>query len=212
MSRACRASPGWRERITTEDLYDWDKMTSLSGRPGAAWGAWDGFGLPRHDPGLSGGRGGAPDQPASRWGLCSARRSRSRWPRTFISACGPRKIDRVADLIPPPRRLMRSPARIRRPETPGQISCRITRASTSRPPGRAAGAARRSRPPAARATPAAVAEIRTILANGGVAKRKRFMSEAGCRKALELQIEGPDLIAQARSGPLRPGLRPGAAA
>ncbi len=39
-----------------------------------------------------------------------------------------------------------------------------------------------------------VAEIHAILANGGVAKGKRFMSEAGCRKALELQIEGPDLV------------------
>ncbi len=39
-----------------------------------------------------------------------------------------------------------------------------------------------------------MAEIHTILANGGVAKGKRFMSEAGCRKALELQVEGKDLI------------------
>jgi hypothetical protein len=39
-----------------------------------------------------------------------------------------------------------------------------------------------------------VAEIHTILANGGVAKGKRFMSEAGVRKALEPQIEGVDLI------------------
>lgn len=39
-----------------------------------------------------------------------------------------------------------------------------------------------------------VAEIHATLANGGVAKGKRFLSEAGCRKALELQIEGTDLI------------------
>jgi len=39
-----------------------------------------------------------------------------------------------------------------------------------------------------------VAEIHAILANGGVARGKRFLSEAGCRKALELQIEGQDLI------------------
>jgi CubicO group peptidase (beta-lactamase class C family) len=38
-----------------------------------------------------------------------------------------------------------------------------------------------------------VAEIHAILANGGVAKGKRFMSEAGCRRALELQVEGSDL-------------------
>jgi len=39
-----------------------------------------------------------------------------------------------------------------------------------------------------------IAEINALLANGGVAKGKRLMSEAGCRKALELQIEGPDLV------------------
>ena len=39
-----------------------------------------------------------------------------------------------------------------------------------------------------------VAEIGCILANGGVAKGKRWMSEAGCRKALEKLIEGPDLV------------------
>lgn len=39
-----------------------------------------------------------------------------------------------------------------------------------------------------------VAEIHAILANGGVAKGKRFLSEAGCRKALELQVEGRDLV------------------
>ncbi|HSC61220.1 MAG TPA: serine hydrolase, partial [Rhizomicrobium sp.] len=39
-----------------------------------------------------------------------------------------------------------------------------------------------------------VAEIHTILANGGVAKGKRFLSEAGVRKALELQIEGHDKV------------------
>lgn len=39
-----------------------------------------------------------------------------------------------------------------------------------------------------------VAEIHAILANGGVARGKRIMSEAGCRKALELQIEGTDMV------------------
>lgn len=39
-----------------------------------------------------------------------------------------------------------------------------------------------------------IAEIHAILANGGVAGGKRFLSEAGCRKALEPQIEGRDLV------------------
>jgi hypothetical protein len=49
----------------------------------------------------------------------------------------------------------------------------------------------------------AIALVHTILANGGVANGKRFMSEAGCRKALELQMEGTDLIL---AQPLRLGL------
>jgi CubicO group peptidase (beta-lactamase class C family) len=48
-----------------------------------------------------------------------------------------------------------------------------------------------------------IALVHTILANGGVANGKRFMSEAGCRKALELQVEGTDLIL---TTPLRMGL------
>ena len=39
-----------------------------------------------------------------------------------------------------------------------------------------------------------IAQVHAILANGGVTQGRRFLSEAGCRKALELQIEGPDLV------------------
>jgi len=39
----------------------------------------------------------------------------------------------------------------------------------------------------------AIAQIHALLANGGIAKGKRIMSEAGCRKALAQQIDGPDL-------------------
>ena len=48
-----------------------------------------------------------------------------------------------------------------------------------------------------------VATVHAILANGGVAQGKRFMSEAGVKKALELQIEGQDLIL---NGPARFGM------
>ena len=98
---------------------------------------------------------------------------------------------RVADLIPPP-----PGGGDRRPgaERAAEDHARTIRASTCWRPAPAPGAARRSRPPAAPATPARSPQIHAILANGGVAKGKRFMSEAGCRKALELQIEGTDLI------------------
>jgi CubicO group peptidase (beta-lactamase class C family) len=39
-----------------------------------------------------------------------------------------------------------------------------------------------------------MAEIHAILANGGIANGRRFMSEAGCRRALEPQVDGADLI------------------
>ena len=39
-----------------------------------------------------------------------------------------------------------------------------------------------------------VALVQSILANGGVAKGKRFLSEAGARKALEQQIDNTDLV------------------
>lgn len=39
-----------------------------------------------------------------------------------------------------------------------------------------------------------VAEVQTVLANRGVSKGKRIMSEAGCARALEPQIEGTDLV------------------
>ncbi len=50
-----------------------------------------------------------------------------------------------------------------------------------------------------------IAEIHCILANGGVARGKRVISEAGCRKALEQQIEGPDLV-MSRMPPARFGM------
>ena len=39
-----------------------------------------------------------------------------------------------------------------------------------------------------------VAQVHAILANGGTVGGKRYMSEAGCRRALEKQISGTDLI------------------
>ncbi|KJC59136.1 beta-lactamase [Bradyrhizobium sp. LTSPM299] len=39
-----------------------------------------------------------------------------------------------------------------------------------------------------------IAAIQTVLANGGVAGGKRIMSDAGCRRALDVQVDGPDLV------------------
>jgi hypothetical protein len=48
-----------------------------------------------------------------------------------------------------------------------------------------------------------IARLHSILANGGVANGRRFMSEAGCHKALELQFEGLELH---NATPMRQGM------
>jgi CubicO group peptidase (beta-lactamase class C family) len=49
----------------------------------------------------------------------------------------------------------------------------------------------------------AMATVLAVLACGGVAAGRRLLSEAGCRRALEVQVEGRDLILDL---PLRFGL------
>jgi CubicO group peptidase (beta-lactamase class C family) len=49
----------------------------------------------------------------------------------------------------------------------------------------------------------AMAGILAVLACGGTAGGRRLLSEAGCRRALDVQVEGPDLILRL---PLRWGL------
>jgi CubicO group peptidase (beta-lactamase class C family) len=40
----------------------------------------------------------------------------------------------------------------------------------------------------------AITLVHTVLANGGVANGKRILSEKGCRKALELEFAGPEIL------------------
>ncbi|HEY2356305.1 MAG TPA: serine hydrolase domain-containing protein [Phenylobacterium sp.] len=180
---------GWRERITTEDLYDWEKVTALLAAQAPLW-----------EPGTS------PGYHAITQGYLVGevvRRITGRTLGTFFRqeiaeplgadfhiGLPASEDDRVAELIPPP---------------PGQGAGdgqqTEIQAITFNNPGIDVSATRTrawrgAEIPAAGGTGNArsVAEIHTILANGGVAKGKRFMSEAGCRKALELQIEGDDLM------------------
>jgi CubicO group peptidase (beta-lactamase class C family) len=196
MSHAAGLS-GWKEPITTEDLYDWGKMTSLLAAQAPYW-----------EPGT------APGYHALTQGYLVGeviRRITGRSLGTVFreEIAEPLGADfhiglpasddgRVAELIPPP------------PGTAiGDVGQTELQANMSNNPGIDVSATRTrgwrgAEIPAAGGTGNArsVAEIHVILANGGVAKGKRFLSEAGCRKALELQIEGEDLIlgAPARFG------------
>jgi CubicO group peptidase (beta-lactamase class C family) len=183
---------GWREKITTEDLYDWEKATSLLAAQAPLW-----------PPGTQSG------YHAITQGYLIGeviRRITSKTIGTFFhdEVAGPLNADfwiglpasedhRVAELIPPPPGGAIGDTEL---DEIGKITFNNPGVDVS---ATATRAWRGAEIPAAGGTGNArsIAEIHAILANGGVAKGKRFLSEAGCRKALEVQIEGPDLIFKA---------------
>ncbi len=196
MSHAAGLS-GWKETITTSDIYDWDKVTSLLAAQAPFW-----------EPGTASGyhaltQGFLVGEVVRRItgkSLGTVFRQEIAEPlgADFHIGLIPKHDDRVADLIPPPPgtaiadgeqdELGRNMS-----NNPGiDVSETKTRAwrEAEIPAAGGHGNAR------------SIAEIHAVLANGGVAKGKRIMSEAGCRKALEVQIEGVDLIfkQQARFG------------
>jgi CubicO group peptidase (beta-lactamase class C family) len=180
---------GWRERMTTEDLYDWEKATSLLAAQAPLW-----------EPGTASGyhaitQGYLVGEVVRRItgrSLGTVFRQEIAEPlgADFWIGLPASEDHRVAELIPPP------PAQA----AGANAQTEVQKVSFNNPvidvSATRTRAWRAAEIPAAGGTGNArsVAEIHTILANGGVAKGKRFMSEAGCRKALELQIEGPDLV------------------
>jgi CubicO group peptidase (beta-lactamase class C family) len=180
---------GWKEKITKNDLYDWEKVTSLLAAQAPFW-----------EPGT------APGYHALTQGYLVGeviRRIAGKSVGTvfreeFAEPLGadfhiglPASEDsRVAELIPPPPGTAIADTAMtdlakNMATNPGiDVSETRTRAwrGAEIPAAGGTGNAR------------AIAGIHVILANGGIANGKRFLSEAGCRKALEPQIEGTDLI------------------
>ena len=180
---------GWKEPITQETLYDWDKATSLLAAQAPYW-----------EPGTASGyhaitQGYLVGEVVRRItgrSLGTVFREEIAEPlgADFHIGLPASEDERVADLIPPPpggaigdgeqselnRNMSSNP-----PINPYDTRTRAWRAAEIP----AAGGHGNAR---------SIAEIHALLANGGVAKGKRIMSEAGCRKALEQQIEGVDLI------------------
>jgi CubicO group peptidase (beta-lactamase class C family) len=189
---------GWKEPIAPEDLYDWDKATALLAAQAPFW-------QPGTAPGYHG---------LTQGYLVGevVRRITGRTLGTFFReevaeplgadfhiGLPASEDDRVAELIPP------GPGAAAGDGAQSELA-----ANMSRNPGIDVSATRTrawrgAEIPAAGGTGNArsIAEVHMILANGGVAKGRRFLSEAGCRKALELQIEGQDLVL---GGPARFGL------
>jgi CubicO group peptidase (beta-lactamase class C family) len=191
---------GWKQPITAEDLYDWEKMTSLLAAQAPLW-----------EPGTASGYHaltfgyliGEVIRRITGKSLATVFREEIAQPLNADFHMGfPGSEDsRVADLIP--FVLPKSSASIVLSEIeevtlrnmPLDVANTRTRAwrAAEIPSVNGHGNAR------------SIAQIHCILANGGVAQGRRFMSEAACRKALECQIEGRDLV-MSRLPPARFGL------
>lgn len=166
----------WTEPVTREDLYDWEKVTALLAAQTPAWPPGTASGYHAVTQGYLVGE--------------VVRRITGRSLGTFFReevaeplgadfhiGLPASEDDRVAELVPPD------------PEsTEGNPPIRVADTATR--------AWRGAEIPAAGGTGNArsVAQVHVILANGGVAQGRRFLSEAGCRRALELQVEGEDKV------------------
>ena len=180
---------GWREPISGADLYDWEKVTALLAAQAPFW-----------EPGTASGyhaltQGYLVGEVVRRItgkSLGTVFREEIAEPLGADFHIGlPASEDaRVAHLIPPPPGGAigdgeQSELSHNMSSNPGiDVSATRTRAwrAAEIPAAGGHGNAR------------SIAEIHVILANGGVARGRRILSEAGCRKALEPQIEGQDLI------------------
>lgn len=181
---------GWKEPITNDDLYDWEKMTTLLAAQAPFWPPGT---APGYHAITQGYLVGEVVRRVTGKSLGTVFREEIAEPlgADFWIGLPASEDDRVAELLPPPpgtsQAEVRNQTEIMRnmANNPG-IDVHATKTRGWRgaeiPAAGGTGNAR------------SVAEIHAILANGGVAKGKRFMSEAGCRKALELQVEGPDLV------------------
>jgi len=180
---------GWKEPIAKADFYDWEKCTSLLAEQEPFW-------APGTKPGYhavtQGYLVGEVVRRATGKSIGRVFREEIAEPlgADFHIGLDAAHDHRVADLQPPPASAAigaQTPSDLVRnmAMNPG-IDVLETRKREWRgaeiPAAGGTGNAR------------SVAEIHTILANGGVAKGKRFLSEAGCRRALECQVEGTDLI------------------
>ncbi|WP_260580690.1 serine hydrolase domain-containing protein [Sphingopyxis sp. PET50] len=177
---------GWDAPMTTADFYDWDKATSLLAAQ-APW--WPPGSAPGYHAITQGYLVGEVVRRITGKSLGTVFREEIAEPlgADFHIGLPASEDHRVADLIAPPETISAFTSDIQRKTftNPGvEVSATRTRAW------------RGAEIPAAGGTGNArsVAEIHALLANGGVAKGKRLLSEAGCRKALELQIAGTDLI------------------
>jgi CubicO group peptidase (beta-lactamase class C family) len=190
--------PGWDTKIAVEDLYDWDKVTSLLAAQAPWW-----------EPGTASGY-----HAISQGNLVGevVRRISGKSLGQFFATevAGPLEADfhigldakhdgRVADLIPPEAV---GGAMAAGPDTiPGRVfRWPVMNALDSRTRGW-----RAAEIPAANGhgNARSIARIHSVLVNGGAAWGKRLLSAKGCERIFEEQCNGTDLVL---GTPLRHGI------
>ncbi len=188
MSHAAGLS-GWRDPISRDDLYDWDKVTALLAAQAPFWEPGTACGYHALTQGYL---VGEVVRRITGRSLGTVFREEIAEPlgADFHIGLPASEDGRVAELIPPP------PGGGIADTSQSELARNMATNPGIDPRDTATRAWRAAEIPAAggQANARSIAEIHAVLANGGVAKGKRIMSEAGCRKALELQIEGTDLI------------------
>ncbi|HEX4182212.1 MAG TPA: serine hydrolase domain-containing protein [Caulobacteraceae bacterium] len=189
---------GWKEPITRDDLYDWDKACALLAAQAPFWAPGTASGYHALTQGYL---VGEVVRRITGKSLGTVFREEIAEPlgADFHIGLPASEDPRVADLIPPP------PGSAIGDGEQSELSKNMSSNPPINPLDTRTRAWRAAEIPAAggHGNARSIAEIHAILANGGVAKGKRIMSEAGCRKALEQQIEGTDLIFE---GPARFGM------
>jgi CubicO group peptidase (beta-lactamase class C family) len=179
---------GFKEKVSNEDLYDWDKATSLLAAQAPFWAPGTACGYHALTQGFLVGE--------------VIRRITGVSPGTFFRTeiAAPLGADfhiglaasedaRVAVLIPPPAGAIADMTN--RPLTANMATNPAIKPLETR-----TRAWRGAEIPAANGhgNARSVAIVQTLVANGGVSNGKRILSEAGVRRALELQIKGDDLV------------------
>lgn len=180
---------GWKEPMALTDLYDWERATTLLAAQSPYW-----------EPGTASGYHGVTHgylvgevvrRVAGRT-LGDVFRTEIAEPlgADFHIGFGPELDPRVADLTTPPPPTM-VPGVI-----PSELLINIALNPTLDPTATRTREWRQAEIPAAggHGNARGVATILALLANGGVSQDKRILSEAGARRALELQADGVDLV------------------
>lgn len=190
---------GWKEPITRETLYDWEKATSLLAAQAPYWEPGT---APGYHAVTQGYLVGEVVRRITGKSLGTVFREEIAEPlgADFWIGMPASEDARVADLIPPP-----PGGGIGQGDAPSELLKNMSTNPPINPLDTRTREWRAAEIPAAggQGNARSVAEIHVLLANGGEAKGKRILSEAGCRKALEPQIEGVDLIL---GGPVKYGM------